>query len=290
MKITKIAAGLAAAAVFALSAVSAGAESTENADPVGFVSFTAIKSTIGQGFTVEPVQVPFYAGENGLDIVKRAVDTQYSESDYGPFITGLADNGDDEISLPEAIAAVVAETTGRTAEGYLSSMDYTAESGWTYFVNGEYSQVGIGDYTPVDGDVLEFQFTVYGYGADLGIDNSSWGGAAALKQQTNNAKLIALCAAEADETKDSPEFTAAMETLAIWESTQEDVDNAVETLSSDVRTEFPADDENTTETGDDVTDTTTPDKNSPETGVEGVAVVLGVSVLACGALALAKRK
>lgn len=290
MKITKIAAGLAAAAVFALSAVSAGAESTENADPVGFVSFTAIKSTIGQGFTVEPVQVPFYAGENGLDVVKRAVDTQYSESDYGPFITGLADNGDDEISLPEAIAEVVTETTGRTTEGYLSSMDYTAESGWTYFVNGEYAQVGIGDYTPVDGDVLEFQFTVYGYGADLGVDNSSWGGAAALKTQPDNSKLIALCAVEADETKSSPEFTAAMETLAIWESTQEEIDSAVETLSSDVRTEFPAEDEDTTETGDDVTDTTTPDKNSPETGVEGVAVVLGVAVLACGALALAKRK
>lgn len=293
MKITKIAAGLAAAAVFALSAVSAGAEATEDAQPAGYVSFTAIKSTIGQGFTVEPVQVPFYEGENGLDVVKRAVDTQYSESDYGPFITGLADDGEDEVTLPDAIAEVVAETTGRTAEGYLSSMDYTAESGWTYFVNGEYAQVGIGDYTPADGDVLEFEFTVYGYGADLGVDNSSWGGAAALKEMPNKAKLIALCAAEPDATKDSFEFVAAMETLAIWESTQEDIDNAVEALSSDVRTEFPDDDEIANEPVDDAadtTDTTVPDKTAPDTGVEGMAVVLGAAVLACGALALAKRK
>lgn len=295
MKITKIAAGFAAAAVFALAAVSAGAESTEADQPAGYVSFTAIKSTIGQGFTVAPVQVPFYEGENGLDVVKRAVDVQYTESDYGPFINGLADDGDDEIILPEGIAAVVTETTGRTTEGYLSSMDYTSESGWTYFVNGEYAQVGIGDYTPADGDVLEFEFTVYGYGADLGVDNSSWGGAAALKAQTDNAKLIALCAAEPDDTKDSAEYTAAMETLGVWDATQEDIDAAVEVLSSDVRNMFSDDDDAAADdvTSDDTTDaadTTVSDKTSPETGVEGMAVVLGAAVLACGALALAKRK
>ena len=293
MKITKFAAGLAAAAVLAATAIYAGAESAE-AEPAGYVAFTAVKSTIGQGFTVEPVSVPFYEGEKGIDVVKRAADIQYSESDYGPYITGFADNGGEEIYLPEEIAAVVPETTGRTAEGYLSSMDYTAESGWSYFVNGEYAMVGIGDYQPADGDVLEFRFSVYGYGADLGVDNSSWGGAAALNTQPDFSKLIKLCAAEPEDTRDSVEFTYAMEVIAEWGVTQEDVDGAVQLLSDDVRT-VAGSDETVVESSDEaVTDTASEeaadDKTSPETGVEGMAVIFGAAVLACGALALVKRK
>ena len=293
MKFTKFAAGIAAAALLALTAVSAGAETTE-AEPAGYVAFTAVKSTIGQGFTVEPVSVPFYEGEKGIDVVKRAAEIQYSESDYGPYITGFADSGDEEIILPDEIAAVVSETTGRTAEGYLSSMDYTAESGWSYFVNGEYAMVGIGDYEPADGDVLEFRFSVYGYGADLGVDNSSWGGAAALNTQPDFSKLIKLCAAEPESTRESVEFTSAMEVLAEWGATQEDVDAAVQLLSDEARTVVDYD-ETVVESDDDpvsdaASEEASEDKASPETGVEGMAVILGAAVLACGALALSKRK
>ena len=192
--------------------------------------------------------------------------------------------------------------TGRNAEGYLSALDYTAESGWTYFVNDEYAQVGIGDYIPADGDVVVFSFTVYGYGADLGVDNSSWGGAAALKEATKKADLVKLCA-EASEAEGVDEyvFTGAMEVLAEYEATQEDIDNAVasltDALDADAATAESAETADTAdtaevsaETADASADGADDGKGSPATGVEGAAVAFAVVLLAGAGIALSKRK
>ena len=42
-----------------------------------------------------------------------------------------------------------------------------------YHVNGEEVGYGIASYKPKDGDVLRFQFTMYGYGTDL--TGRAWG-------------------------------------------------------------------------------------------------------------------
>ena len=191
--------------------------------------------------------------------------------------------------------------TGRTQEGYLSNYDYTAESGWSYFINDDYAQVGIGDYVPTDGDVLRFAFTVYGYGADLGVDNSSWGGAAALVPATNKAELIRLCAELKDVETDDEAFqyvyTAAMEALAIYNVPQEEIDNAVAGLTNEIAVLAPVTTEETADA--DVTaesDTAEADvsadstKGSPSTGVEGVAVAFAVVLLAGAGIALSKKQ
>ena len=104
MKEKKVAAGIAAAALAAVSlSLAAAAE-----EPAGYVSFTAIKSTIGQGFTVKPCQVPIYEGDKGMDVVKRAVGEDgmvFTESDYGAYVTGFADI-DSEAEIPTAVAEV----------------------------------------------------------------------------------------------------------------------------------------------------------------------------------------
>lgn len=280
--------------VAAAMAVAAGAASFcafAEDSPAGYVYFMADKTTIGQGFTVEPTKVPFYEGDTGLDVVERAAEVLTEDTGYGAYITAFADE-DYGTYVPDAVAAVCPEMTGRSAEGYLSAYDYTPESGWTYFINDEYAQVGIGDYVPADGDVLCFEFTVYGYGADLGIDNSSWGGAAALKTLVNKADLIRLCADLKDSDIDENAFSSAMEVLAIYESTQEEVDNAVELLNNASESEAP-------EAGDDAADTSADDtagdeaegdKGSPSTGIEGVAVAFAVVVLAGAGIALAKKQ
>ena len=291
MNFRRIVSAVAAVAV-AASAASFCAFAEDEA-PAGYVYFMADKTTIGQGFTVQPTKVPFYEGDTGLDVVQRAADVLVEDSGYGAYITAFADE-DIETYVPEAIAEVCPDMAGRTTAGYLSSMDYTAESGWSYFVNDEYAQVGIADYVPADGDVMYFEFTVYGYGADLGIDNSSWGGAAALKEQVNKAELIKLCADAKDADIDEYAFTYGMETLAIYESTQEDYDNAVDTLTKALNGELvisagseeaPATVEATTaEAADD-----SEDKGSPATGVEGVAVAFAVAILAGAGIALCKK-
>ncbi len=297
--ISGIAAFSAAAATIGAASVCALADET----PAGYVYFMADKSTIGQGFVAQPAKIAFYEGETGLDVVKRAAEVLTEDGGYGAYITAFADNGEEEVQLPAAVAEVVAELSGRTAEGYLSAMDYTAESGWSYFINDEYAQVGISDYAPADGDVMCFEFTVYGYGADLGIDNSSWGGAAALKPTLSKAELIRLCAEGSDAAVDEDTYNSAMEVLADYESSQEDIDNAAELLSAALNagaetaevggTADTADTAGTAEpevSGDVMSPAEADEKGSPATGVEGVAVAFAVVILAGAGIALCKKQ
>ena len=291
MRTRNIVSAIAAAAV-AFSAVSFSVSAEE--EPAGYIYFMADKTTIGQGFTVEPEKVPFYEGETGLEVVERAADVLTEDTGYGAYITAFADT-DLETEVPEAIKAVVPEMTGRNAEGYLSALDYTAESGWTYFVNDEYAQVGIGDYVPADGDVVVFSFTVYGYGADLGVDNSSWGGAAALKEATKKAELVKLCAEAAEAGIDPIVYATAMEPLAQYEADQINIDNAADALTAALNstaeaaaTEDTAD--STAEVSDDASAGTDTEKGSPSTGVEGAAVAFAVVLLAGAGIALSKKK
>lgn len=296
MNLKKIISAVSAAAVAVVSAGAMAAfASAEENTPAGYVYFMADKTVIGQGFVTEPAKVPFYEGDKGVDIVNRAAEVLTEDSGYGAYITAFADedNGND---VPAQIAEVCPDMSGRSSEGWLSAYDYTPESGWTYFINDEYAQVGIGDYEPADGDVLHFAFTVYGYGADLGVDNSSWGGAAALKDQIKSAELVKLLAdnsAMLEEGDDAAYiYTAAMEALAQYEATQEDVDNAVSSMqnyssgAAQVTAE-PTAEAATVESEQAVI--SEPDKGSPETGVEGVAVAFAVVILAGAGIALSRR-
>ena len=88
MKLRNIISAVAAAAV-AASAASLCAFADDQ--PAGYVYFMAEKTTLGQGFEVEPVKVPYYEGETGLDIVERAAEIKTEDAGYGAFITAFAD-------------------------------------------------------------------------------------------------------------------------------------------------------------------------------------------------------
>lgn len=290
MKAKKIVAGVSAAALAALTLSFAAAAD----EPTGYVSFTAVKSVIGQGFTVEPINVPLFEGDKGVDIVKRAVGDDgvvLTESDYGAYITGFTD-ADTGAEIPAEVAAVCPEMNKRNNEGYLSAFDYTAESGWSFFINGEYAQVGIVDYEPQNGDVLEFRFTVYGYGADLGIDNSEWGGAAALTEQVDASELIKKCAYAVDLKNDTPALREALDVLAKYGVSQSEIDSAVAALESAAEVLIPTTSEEVSDdSGDEEADASVSaeSKGSPDTGVGGAAVMFGVILLAGGAVAVSGK-
>lgn len=103
MKLRNIISAVAAAAV-AASAASLCAFADDQ--PAGYVYFMAEKTTLGQGFEVEPVKVPYYEGETGLDIVERAAEIKTEDTGYGAFITAFADTDSNDVVLPEAIAEV----------------------------------------------------------------------------------------------------------------------------------------------------------------------------------------
>ncbi len=218
----------------------AGNAGAEN--PEGHITFYADKSVQGQGMVVEPVEVPFYAEDTGISIVQRAADVMVTEIDWGDYISAFADT-DIAAPIPEAVAEVCPDMFGRSREGYLSEFDYTSEAGWNLFLNGELAQVGISGYQPADGDVMAFRFTVYGYGSDLGVDNSSWVGTAALVELTDASELARLAAANPD----SDAYDKAVEVLGSFGVSQQQIDDAAAAFA-----EAP-------DSG----------KTSPETGIEG---------------------
>lgn len=273
-KLISLITAAAAAAAISLSASAAEAQAK------GTVYFTAVKSTIGQGVCVEPVAVPFYEGDSGIDVVKRAAEVTVQTSDYGDYITAFKD-ADSGAAVPDGIKAVCPDMTGRNTDGYLSALDYTLESGWSYFLNGEYATVGISGYTPADGDVLEYRFTVYGYGSDLGQDNSSWGGAAALVPAVNAKELIKTIAG-AD--KSLPEYKSAINTLGKFGVEQSELDAAAKALTDAAK---PAPE--TPETPD--TPSTAPEApGNVDTGIESVTAVFGAAVLALGVIAVSRKR
>ncbi len=275
-----LAALLSASALCAMSAVAFAED-----EPKGYVTFFADKATIGQGLVCEPEVVPFYEGETGMDIVKRAADVNAVDSDWGAYVEGFADT-DTGAEIPAAIAAVCPEMTGRNTEGYLSSYDYTAESGWSWFLNDEYASVGISGYTPADGDVVWFRFTVYGYGCDLGIDNSSWGGNPALVEAVQTAELAKLMA---ESDTDSSEYAEAVKVLGTFGAAQADIDSAYEALAA--ANEQPEDNGTSDdEIGEPLPEDNTDDKASADTGAEGVAVAIGAVLAAGAALVLSKKR
>ncbi len=259
MKTTRIImAAMLSAAIVGVGAVTVYAEPA----PEGYVTFYADKGVLGQGLTVEPVQVPFYAEDTGISVVQRAADVLVTESDYGNYIGAFADT-DNGAEIPAAIAEVCPDMFGRSRDGYLSEYDYTSEAGWNLFLNGELALVGISGYEPADGDVIAFRFTVYGYGSDLGVDNSSWGGVPALVEQTNASELARLAA----QNKDSAAYSNAVEVLGSFGAEQSEIDEAAAAFA-----------------------TPEEEKQSPDTGIEGAAAALGAALLAGVVLAAARKR
>lgn len=269
MKTRKLLAAMLSAATLCAVAVTASAE-----EPQGYITFYADKAVIGQGLVVEPVSVPYYEGDNGIAVVQRAADVMVVDGDWGSYIEGFADT-DTGAEIPAEIAAVCPEMYGRNTDGYLCSLDYTSESGWSWFLNDEYASVGIGDYIPADGDVVQFRFTVYGYGCDLGIDNSSWGGSPALVEAVKTAELAKLVAAS--DSSDNDEYANAVQVLGTYAVSQTDIDEAIAALEN--VSEEPAAD-----------DTPSVESTSPDTGVEGIAAVIGIAAIAGVALTAAKKR
>ncbi|MDR1628764.1 MAG: hypothetical protein LBS36_00900 [Oscillospiraceae bacterium] len=142
--------------------------------PAGYVTVSVDINTLGNGFLYEPVQVPFYEGESFAQITDRLLDGKYENS-------GSVDDGTfymETVILPRAITVnipqfILDETgpldqTGKAEGETLGQFDYYGMSGWMITVNNTYIDRSAGAVYAQNGDVCRWQFTVYGYGADLG--------------------------------------------------------------------------------------------------------------------------
>lgn len=155
------------------NAISMPFKKASNTEPKGYVTVSMEKFTLGLGYIIEPVKVPIYENTRVSEIITNLLgEDNYritGKIDKGFYLASVKDNDKREAKVPQYILDECGNVDqGRSEEDWLGEFDYTSMSGWMYSVNNKFPNFGAAEYYPKDGDVIRWQFTVYGYGADIG--------------------------------------------------------------------------------------------------------------------------
>ncbi|WP_139994052.1 S-layer homology domain-containing protein [Paenibacillus paridis] len=140
----------------------------------GYATVSVEKFTLGQGYIIEPVRVPFHEGDNVAAVISELLgENHYRHSGSvadGFYLAAIHDPGAGEVNIPSYILQAIGgkgEIGDRTNADWLGEFDYSNQSGWMYAVNNKFPNVGSSSTFVENGDVIRWQFTVYGLGADL---------------------------------------------------------------------------------------------------------------------------
>lgn len=210
--------------------VNANAEKT----PLGHVVVSVEKFSIGQGYMVEPVILPFYADTSGAELIMQVLEANGLEAGYtgkvegGFYLSSIKDTNGDRTAIFNNTIQKVMEDDGVTPQNpreadTLGEFDYTFASGWLYTIDNVRAGYGLSDLTPQnglkDGSVLRMQFSAYGFGADLGIDNGGYGEYLPVVDRDELTSLIA-------QTKDNWEVLSEnQQVMAAYENAMEVISN-----------------------------------------------------------------
>lgn len=146
----------------------------------GHVTVSVEKFTLGRGYLVEPTVVPFEEGDTVADITVALLGNANYKSNgtiSSFYLQSMKDADTTAPNIPQYILKAVEKkgkteadllNEGRVTAGWLGEFDYYYMSGWMVCSNNFYIDVSAGQYPVHDGDVIRWQFTVYGYGSDLG--------------------------------------------------------------------------------------------------------------------------
>jgi len=173
-----------------------------------FITFEGYN--LGHGFYIEPAAVTVPVGSAAADVtiafqnenphLGRMPDwvTHRGGMASGFYMEGIRGFNRGFVNLPPYLANrtpwVNSFNWNDVVEGGdLLEFHFTSTSGWMITVNHTLLPVGAGSWIVNDGDVIRWQFTVYGLGADVGI-NSGWGNAPPFIMQDRTALIRALFA------------------------------------------------------------------------------------------------
>lgn len=226
----------------------------------GYVYFTVEKSTLGQGLVVEPVKVGYYNNENLDKVVQRVLADKaiYCDGYYGSYLQYIDDGGEPAgwttADIPEIIADKLAEANveitsrqyekepGVADKNKLGEFDYSTYSGWMFALNDAGLNEGSGSYYPAasdnasdyifdDGDVIRLQFSLYGYGQDT---NTYWTDDTLIDFPSKDLLIIATAEYEGNKTDEA--YINAIDVLADWDATEEEIDEAYDGLTAKLAT------------------------------------------------------
>lgn len=205
------------------------------------VTMTVERITIGQGFLVSPTQVEVKDGDTVATVFEKVMALKgitypSTESSYGGFYLNSINNADTGVlNIPAEISALPDVTlwdgsiakapTNDVNDGNfyesngLGSGSYNTMSGWMFTVNNENPGLGADAVSVKAGDVIRWQFSVYGYGADIGFDTESYTDIPKLTLANKDSLIIetAMVAGNTEMLKDTAVKAAYNKAVAVLE-------------------------------------------------------------------------
>lgn len=216
----------------------------------GYIYMTVERNTLGQGFVQEPIKVGYYEGDSLADIAERMLGDRstFTGDISNYYLEGIKDGGEPENwtsdEIPSDIKKALGKNVnGRTKDDVLQAFDYTSYSGWMFTVDNKGIDVGAGGVSYADkadtthytdGSVVRLQYTLYGYGEDVGI---SWG---MMSFDTTNKfvdrsdliRYIADINDNDEQDEYGTAYTDAVKLLNTWNVTEEEINSAIKALDA----------------------------------------------------------
>lgn len=137
-----------------------------NDDITVYISFEGYN--LGHGFYIEPTIVRVPADSSAMDATSALLNKMGYEYSLTWGLDRIQNiHPGDPVNPPPYINIIL--EAGRD-DGSLGSFDYSPAGGWLNTVNHLMLDVGADDFIVSDSDVIRWQFSVEGWGADLGLD------------------------------------------------------------------------------------------------------------------------
>ncbi len=151
---------------------------------------------LGLPHLIEPSLVEVRSGSAVKDQFETlsfnmGVKTVITDSYYGPFLKGIAGPELRDPNIPgylkKALSENRVEMIPPDGDGFISSEEYTTQSGWMFTVDHVPASQSFAEQQAAPGSTVRFIFSVYGWGSDMGI-SSQW--SEAYYQETDKSDLI----------------------------------------------------------------------------------------------------
>ena len=214
------------------------------------VYFTVEKLTIGQGLFVQPTKVEIKDGDTVKtafeNLMKQTNNEAIVDNTYGFYLSGIKKADTGKINIPKEISAMPDYDTGYMGKVKAPSNDnndgnanapdlsagaYNSMSGWMFMVNNKGMAEGADSVVANDGDVIRLQFSVFGWGDDIGTGFTD----ANLKLANKDALIKKI--AEAKNDKEAMSIAAAkkavedgIKVLENYNATDAEISLVTETL------------------------------------------------------------
>ena len=199
---------------------------------------------LGQGFYIEPMVLEIPKGSSSafatdMALTKAGFTYTASTSGGGFFLDRIQGFDNGNVVLPDYLEEIIEEYWGwldpGSGDGSLGSNDYVdGMSGWMNTVNHVLAEVGAASHILEDGDVIRWQFSIWGFGRDLGID-SDWGGPA-LYGHLDKTELIRALVADGVSAEAKQ---LALDTVIKALATEADIEAAIEAINGGGNIEEP---------------------------------------------------